>query len=119
MADQTEWGPGTVVWVALRPVVGSEQQGHRPAVVVSSAGYLDSVTPRIGLVIVVPATTVEHGWRHHVPMTGPTGLDRPSWVLTDQPRTVSTDRISRVAGRVDDITERAIGQALTLFLHVP
>ena len=119
MADQTELGPGTVVWVALRPVVGSEQQGHRPAVVVSSAGYLNSVTSRIGLVIVVPTTTVEHGWRHHVPMTGPTGLDRPSWVLTDQPRTVSTDRITDVAGRVDDVTAQAIGQALRLFLSLP
>ena len=119
MVDRTEFRPGAVVWVALSPLVGSEQQGHRPAVVVSSAGYLNSVTPRIGLVIVVPATTVEHGWRHHVPMTGPTGLDRPSWALTDQPRTVSTDRITQVAGRVDDITAGAIGQALTRFLHLP
>jgi mRNA interferase MazF len=111
--------PGTVIWVALSPVVESEQHGHRPAVVVSSAGYLSSVTPRIGLVIVVPATTVEHGWRHHVPLTGPAGLERPSWALTDQPRTVSTDRISRVAGRVDDITAAAIVQALRLFLHLP
>jgi mRNA interferase MazF len=119
MADQTELRPGAVIWVALSPVVGSEQHGHRPAVVVSSAGYLSSITPRIGLVIVVPATTVEHGWRHHVPMTGPTGLDRSSWALTDQPRAVSTDRISRVSGRVDDITAAAIGQALRLFLHLP
>ena len=119
MTDQTELLPGTVVWVALSPVGGSEQQGHRPAVVVSSAGYLSSVTPRIGLVIVIPATTVEHGWRHHVPMTGPTGLDRPSWALTDQPRTVSTERITRVVGRVDDITAGAIGRALRLFLDLP
>jgi mRNA interferase MazF len=119
MADHPELQPGAVVWALLSPVVGSEQQRHRPAVVVSSAGYLSSVTPRIGLVIVVPATTVEHGWRHHVPMTGPTGLDRPSWALTDQPRTVSTNRISGVAGRVDDTTAAAIGRALRLFLHLP
>jgi mRNA interferase MazF len=111
--------PGSVIWVGLSPVVGSEQQGHRPAVVVSSAAYLSTVTSRLGLVVVVPATTVEHGWRHHVLLTGPTGLDRPSWALTDQPRTVSTDRITRVAGRVNDMTTRAIGQALRLFLYLP
>ena len=119
MVDQTGLLPGAVVWVALNPVVGSEQQGQRPAVVVSSAGYLDSVTPRLGLVIVVPATTVEHGWRHHVPIAGRTGLYRPSWALTDQPRTVSTDRITDVAGQVDDVTAQAIGQALRLFLSLP
>ena len=118
MAYESDLLPGVVVWLRLSPVVGSEQQGHRPAVVVSSAAYLSTITPRLGLVIVVPATTVEHGWRHHIPITGPTGLDRPSWALTDQPRTVSMDRITDVAGRVDDVTALAIGQALRLFLYL-
>ena len=119
MSGDRELTPGSVIWVGLSPVVGSEQQGHRPAVVVSSAAYLSTVTPRLGLVVVVPATTVEYGWRHHVPLSGETGLGRPTWALTDQPRTISTDRITQVSGRVDDATARAIGQAMRLFLHLP
>ncbi len=93
-----EVGLGTIVWVALMPVKGREQGGHRPAVVISSFDYLSVVTD---VVIVLPSTTVDRGWPNHVLITGPTGLQEPTYAMTEQPRTISRDRITGVAGQVD------------------
>lgn len=65
--------------------------------IIASAGYLDAVTT---LVIVLPITTTDRRWANHVRIDGPSGLDRQSWVMTEQPRTLSRDRITGVAGEV-------------------
>ncbi|WP_206447515.1 type II toxin-antitoxin system PemK/MazF family toxin [Agrococcus sp. KRD186] len=92
-----ELTPGTVSWVTLDPVRGREQGGHRPVLVVASAGYLDAVTT---LVVVLPITSVDRGWPNHIPVDGPSGLRAPSWIMTEQPRTLSRDRITSIAGSV-------------------
>lgn len=107
--------PGSIVWLALDPVRGREQGGHRPALIVASTGYLDVVT---SLVITLPITTTDRRWPNHIPVDGPSGLDQPSWIMTEQPRTVSRDRITSAAGRVApetlDATRRWLGDFLEL-----
>ncbi|WP_432558830.1 type II toxin-antitoxin system PemK/MazF family toxin [Granulicoccus sp. GXG6511] len=94
---ESELAPGVIAWAALEPVRGREQGGRRPVLVIASDGYLDAVTT---LVIVLPITTADRGWPNHIRVDGPSGLDRPSWVMTEQPRTLSRDRLFRVAGQV-------------------
>lgn len=107
--------PGSVVWVNLDPTVGREQAGRRPAVVVASSGYLDAVTE---LAIVVPVTTTDRGWPQHVKLSGPSlTLDRPSFAMTEQPRTISRQRIASLAGTVEDGCLRSIRQWLSDFIH--
>ena len=89
--------PGVVVWATLEPVRGREQGGHRPALVVASTGYLGAVTM---LVIVLPISAADRGWPNHIAIDGPSALDRPSWIMSEQPRTLSCDRITGIAGRV-------------------
>lgn len=93
--------PGDVVWVDLGPVRGREQGGVRPGVVVSSAEYLDIVD---SLVTVVPVTSRDRGWPHHVPVEGPTGLASPSWAMVEQLRNVARERVLRWSGSVDEAT---------------
>jgi mRNA interferase MazF len=105
---------GGIVWVDFDPTRGSEQRGTRPALVVCSAGYLASV-PR--LVIVVPLTTVDRGWPHHVPVRGPEArLPKPSFAMTEQPRTIARERASKSAGRADTATIDAVDRWLRDFL---
>ena len=105
---------GAVVWADFSQTVGREQRGTRPALVVSSAGYLDSVRD---LVIVVPVTSVDRGWPHHVPVRGEQArLPRASFAMTEQPRTVSEARISRRSGVVDRRTLAEIDQWLRDFI---
>jgi mRNA interferase MazF len=105
---------GALVWVDFDPTAGREQRGTRPAVVVSSSDYLSSVRD---LVIVVPVTSVDRGWPHHVPVTGDrTGLSTPSFAMTEQPRTISTARIARRAGTAGRDTMQRVDLWLRDFL---
>lgn len=92
-----ELTPGLVAWATLEAVRGREQGGHRPVLVVTSAVYLEAVT---NLVITLPITSVDRGWPSHIRVHGPSGLDQPSWVMTEQPRTLSRDRLTGIAGQV-------------------
>lgn len=90
---------GDIVWADFSRTRGREQAGQRPAVIVASNDYLESVP---NLVIAVPVTTVDRGWPHHVRLGGAAmKLHKPSWALTEQPRTISRDRLARTAGGVD------------------
>ncbi len=93
---------GSLVWVSFDPAQGREQRGTRPALVVSSARYLTSVR---GLVIVVPITSVDRGWPHHVLIqAAASGLSKRSFAMTEQPRTISRERVGQQAGLANEAT---------------
>ncbi len=104
---------GSIVWADLSPTRGREQTGIRPAVVIASDGYLANVPD---LVVVVPVTTTDRGWPHHVRLQGPdVDLPRPSLAMTEQPRTVARSRITGRAGAVSTDTMAQIDQWLRDF----
>jgi mRNA interferase MazF len=90
--------PGDVLLVNLDPVAGNEQGGLRPAVVISTTDYDQLVAGR--LIVVCPITSTDRGLTHHVPITTARThrLDRPSWVMCEQPRTISSRRVGRRLG---------------------
>lgn len=93
--------PGDVIWTDFGTGRGREQSGIRPAVVVSSTPFLETVD---SLVHVIPVTSRDRGWPNHVPLGGVTGLASPSWAMTEQLRTVSRQRVLRWSGSVDEPT---------------
>ncbi len=93
-------GPATGdIWLArLDPVEGSEQAGARPILIVSGERY-NRLQP--GLRIVVPLTTRDRGLPFHIRIEPPTGgLRLASFVICEQPRTVSTTRLGEHWGKV-------------------
>jgi mRNA interferase MazF len=105
---------GDVVWADFSPTRGREQDGERPAVVIASDEYLEAVPT---LVIALPVTTNNRGWPHHVRLTGDAlRLRKPSWALTEQPRTISRERLRRSAGQIDADCLDEIEQWLRDFL---
>lgn len=99
---------GSIVWVDFNPVQGREQAGTRPAIVIASDGYLANVPE---LVIVIPVTTTDRAWPHHVPVRGPdVDLPRSSFAMTEQPRTVARSRIAGPAGTASEATMSTIDQ---------
>jgi mRNA interferase MazF len=105
---------GSVVWVDLNPTRGREQQGNRPALIVSGEDYLASVP---GLVVVLPITSVDRGWAHHVEVTS-ARLPSKSFAMTEQPRTISTERVARQSGVADARTMDRVRQWLRDFLDL-
>ena len=92
--SRQDLAPGQVWFVDLDPVRGREQGKDRPALVVSSRFHLDVALGQ--LVSVLPLTSVERrGWLHRVSVGSGTG-----WVLTEQIRTVATERFRRPAPEI-------------------
>ncbi len=102
------------MWAELDPVRGREQAGRRPALVIASDLYLEQADT---LAIIVPVTTNNRGWPNHVLLKGPDlALDQPSFAMTEQPRTVTRDRLFELAGTVDGATMKEVDQWLRDFL---
>lgn len=88
---------GDVVWAQLNPVVGHEQAGHRPVVVISA----DVFNERSGTVIAMALTSQPQ--RAEFPLTlevAPAKGAQPSWVKISQVRTLSVQRLGARIGRL-------------------
>lgn len=88
---------GDIVWANLDPVVGHEQAGRRPVVVLSAdvfnehsgtviAMALTSQPQRVGFPLALELESVKVG--------------KPAWVKISQIRTLSTRRLGKKLGRV-------------------
>jgi mRNA interferase MazF len=89
---------GDVVWAELGTGVGREQGGRRPVVIIASNDFLAAVDR---MIIMVPVTSRNCGWPNHVAVSGATGLDRPSYAMTEQVRAISRERVVGHAGSID------------------
>lgn len=113
MANNIYW---KIYWADPNPVIGSEQAGHRPTLIVStddSNNFLSTVT-------VVPLTSFKGGTVYPNECLLPaavTGLPEDSIALGHQIRTISKSRLGRQAGEITDNTSREdVLRALRLYL---
>jgi mRNA interferase MazF len=86
---------GDICWADLNPIVGSEQGGFRPVLILSHTIFND----RSGTVIAVAITSRPQ--RAGFPLTlelSETKLHKKSWVKISQIRTLSTQRIGKKIG---------------------
>jgi mRNA interferase MazF len=108
---------GDVYLIHLEPTIGSEQQGTRPAVIVSR----DSLNAISNRVTIVPLTTFRHRLlspQWNLIRQRPGGLQEDSVALCDQIRAVDKSRLERrlVTLRQDEMDgiDRALRVALSL-----
>ena len=93
------------IWLAaLDPVSSGEQGGTRPVLVVSTNAF--NAWP-VGLVIIVPITTRDRGFAHHIAVEG-RGLDRPSFAMPEYVRAVAQRRLQRRLGAADRSTVTSV-----------
>jgi mRNA interferase MazF len=116
-AMNSELRRGMVIWAELDPVRGREQSGRRPALVIASDLYLDQADT---LAIIVPCTTRDRGWLNHVTLTGKDlNLPGETYAMTEQPRTVTRERLFDIAGMVDVGVMREVDEWLRDFFALP
>jgi mRNA interferase MazF len=92
---------GEIWYVNFSPTRGREQQGERPALVVSDDRFNESPA---GLVIVLPLTTTERPgvpWHVEVSTDAAPGLERTSYIMCEQVRAVAEARLRRRAGTIE------------------
>lgn len=88
---------GDILWAELNPVVGHEQSGQRPVVVLSHDVFND----RSGTVIAVAVSSQEPRAGYPLALEITTArLPKRSWVKISQVRTLSVERLGRKLGRI-------------------
>ena len=109
--------PGDVWLVNLNPVVGSEQAGRRPVIIVSGALHLS--LPH-AVVFVVPITSRDRGLRHQIPIASQaSGLSKlPSFARPEDARAVAYERLERRIGAVAPAELAAVRRILRVFLDL-
>ena len=102
---------GDIFYADLSPVVGSEQGGTRPVLIVQNdTGNRHSPT------VIAAAITSQLGKARlppHITVTGPeTGLPKASVILLEQVRTLDKRRLREHMGRLTDDQMRRVDDAL-------
>ena len=90
---------GEIYWADLEPVLGHEQGGTRPVLVLSH----DLFNERSGTAIVLALTSQPQRVGYPLTWRVPAGrLPRDSWVKVSQVRTISTQRLGARLSRLHD-----------------
>jgi len=105
---------GDIFYADLSPVVGSEQGGTRPVLIVQN----DVCNMKSPNVIVVPITSKEKRWDWlHVELPTSTGIEKESYALCEQILTISKECLIKKIGELKDAELiRAVEQALQITL---
>jgi mRNA interferase MazF len=121
MADKL-LSPGDVLLVNLSSHVprGFEQEGERPVAVVG----VPFGKQRFPVIVVVPATTSTGVWAKQNPLLYPRltagngGLNKESWLLLDQIRSLDPERIIGYLGTLQDIDYEKIKSGIKALLAI-
>lgn len=97
---------GELWWVDLGGGIGREQQGFRPALIISNSKYQEIVD---SMIVLLPCTTRRRGWPNHVPIQGTLALGRNTFAMTEQLRSVARERLIRKVGQADETTMTEVG----------
>lgn len=103
---------GEIYYADLNPVVGSEQGGIRPVLILQNeVGNWFSPT------VIVAAMTAKGSKVHlptHVPVGTDSGLRRPSIVLAEQVRTIDKSRLLERVGMLPPEKQEQVDRALRI-----
>lgn len=101
---------GDVVWLEFNPQAGSEQAGHRPALVISPRPY----NRRVGLALVCPITSRVKGYPFEVEL--PRGLRAEGAILCDQIKSLDwrVRHASHLGSVPDSVMQEVTARILTL-----
>jgi len=105
------------VWdIILDPVIGHEQAGARPALVVSVDLFNEGPAE---LIVVAPISRTARKVRWHVPVSPPEGdLTAVSFIQCESLRSVSKRRLKRRRGRVSDAILDQVEDRLRILLSL-
>lgn len=106
---------GDIYYADLSPVVGSEQGGVRPVLIVQN-----DVGNRYSPTVIAAAITSQKSKTDlptHIELNaGSTGLQKDSIVLLEQVRTLDKHRLKEKMGKLDDTSMDKVNEAISISL---
>lgn len=104
---------GDIFYADLSPVVGSEQGGVRPVLIVQN-----NVGNKFSPTVIAAAITSQQSKANlptHIPLHADTsGLSKDSVVLLEQVRTIDKKRLKEKMGSIDESSMLAINNAISI-----
>ena len=106
------------IWDAyLDPTVGRGQGGRRPIIILSNERLNGAPSQ---LCVIAPLSTRDRGVDAHPPvLPGESGLKQLSYILCDQVRSVSHERLKRYRGRVPHETVYHAIEIINILIDAP
>ncbi|MCQ4638661.1 type II toxin-antitoxin system PemK/MazF family toxin, partial [Anaerovorax odorimutans] len=106
---------GDVYYADLNPVIGSEQGGKRPVVIIQN-----DLGNRYSPTVIVAAVTGRKKIKlpTHVALKGIPELDHDSIILLEQLRTIDKQRLREPIGSLDKLTMKELDQALLVSIGI-
>ena len=95
---------------------GSEQQGGRPVLIVSSDNF-NFYSPEV-IILFITSQLDKRGNKYHINLPGVIGLEKKSMVLAEQIRTVDKSRILGKRGQLDLATMNRVDRGLKTILDL-
>ena len=106
---------GDIYYANMDPVLGSEQGGYRPVLIVqNNRGNLYSPT----VIVAAITSRLKHKMSTHVMLGKTGGLEKNSVVLLEQIRTLDKRRLRDYVGTVDRFQMQKIDRALRISLQI-
>ncbi len=106
---------GDIYYADLSPVIGSEQGGIRPVLIVQN-----NVGNRFSPTVIAAAITSQQSKANlptHIPLNADTsGLSKNSVVLLEQVRTIDKKRLKEKMGSIDESVMNDINNAISISL---
>jgi mRNA interferase MazF len=104
---------GDIYYADLSPVVGSEQGGIRPVLIVQN-----NVGNKFSPTVIAAAITSQQSKANlptHIPLNADTsGLSKDSVVLLEQVRTIDKKRLKEKMGTIDETSMNAVNNAISI-----
>lgn len=109
---------GDIFYADLSPVIGSEQGGIRPVLIVQN-----DIGNRFSPTVIAAAITSQHSKAKlptHISLVASgSGLSKDSVVLLEQIRTIDKKRLKEKMGALDNISMNQVDEALTISFGLP
>ena len=102
---------GNIYYADLSPIIGSEQGGVRPVLVLQNDKFIE--TSPTTIVAAITSKMTKAKMQTHVAITA-NGLPMESVVLLEQIRTVDKSRLGEYIGYLDQAAMEAIDRAIVL-----
>ena len=106
---------GDMYYANLDPVIGSEQGGIRPILIIQN-DVGNKFSPTTIVVATITSRTGKAKLPTHVPLSEVPGLDKSSILLLEQLRTIDRSRLRGYVGTVDTVKLEEVDQALAVSL---
>ena len=108
---------GDIYYAELNPVIGSEQGGTRPVLIISNdIGNKHSPTV---IIAAITSKQTKSKLPTHYHLTGVEGLPADSIVLLEQIRTLDKKRLGERLTRLDDCCMQSINKPLLISIGIP